>query len=338
LGTLDARQGLMAIAAGMASAFFVLSLVSGSILAMPLFYLAPMPLYLAGLAWGAKAAGVAMLGGTLAVGVAGGLLLTMPYAVVMAVPAWLICRQVLLNRPLTAGQGAANQGVAGQGVAGTATDWYPIGDILAWMTMAALGIFMVAAMSIDGGDQDVRDAVAGGLATGFEQMAPHLGPEAIANSVAAMAPLFPGMLGANWLLMTVVNAVMAQGLLRRGGRNARPTPVYSELTLPQWCAWPLLAAAVMALVGSGDMQYLGRNMALVAATPFFMLGLAVVHFIVARLKARGGLLIIFYMILLVSGWAALVVAGVGLLELWIGLRHRYAGGTGPHNPQDEESE
>ncbi len=322
VGTLDAKQSLMAVAAGMASAFALLSLVSGSLLAMPLFYLAPLPLYLTGLAWGAKAAGIAALGGTLAIGVAGGLLVATPYAVVMAAPAWLVCRHALRSRS------NAN--------ATTVDDWYPVGDLLARMTLMALTLFVVAALSIGGEGGGLYASVDAALRSGFEQMAPHLDPATISRSVDAMVPLFPGMLGANWLLMTAVNAAIAQGVLKRSGRNLRPSPAYGSLALPQWAAWPLLAAALMALVGSGDIEYLGRNMALVAATPFFLLGLVVVHRIIGGIQGRGAMLIAFYMILLISGWASLVVAGVGLLELWVGLRQRF-GGAAQH-PNDEESE
>jgi hypothetical protein len=43
-------------------------------------------------------------------------------------------------------------------------------------------------------------------------------------------------------------------------------------------------------------------------------------------------LVVFYILLLVLGWAAFVVAGAGVVEQWVGLRKR----MGP--PLNEESE
>jgi hypothetical protein len=129
------------------------------------------------------------------------------------------------------------------------------------------------------------------------------------------------------MVMSVVNAVLAQHLVTRMKRNLRPTPAYADLLLPQWMSWPLIGSAALALIGSGDLQFTGRNLTLVLAVPFFFVGLAVVHTWARRVAYTGVVVVVFYLILLLSGWAMLAVAGLGMAEQWIGLRGRFAGSS-----------
>jgi len=118
------------------------------------------------------------------------------------------------------------------------------------------------------------------------------------------------------------NAALAQGLLAKGGRNLRPSPRLRELTLPDWLSWALVAAALVALAAPGEIGYIGRNLVLVVAVPYFFLGLSVVHKMAALTPLPGALLALVYLVVIFSGWFALFVAGIGVLEQWVGLSSR----------------
>ena len=137
-----------------------------------------------------------------------------------------------------------------------------------------------------------------------------------------IAHVFPGAVAASWVIMTVVNGVMAQSLVVRMEKNLRSRPQYSAVDLPHWLSWPLVIAAAVALAGSGEWEYVGRNATLVFATPYFLLGLAVVHTLAKRVTYTGALLMVFYLVIVTSLWATLVVAGIGVVEQWFGLRDR----------------
>jgi hypothetical protein len=81
----------------------------------------------------------------------------------------------------------------------------------------------------------------------------------------------------------------------------------------------------VALLGSGDVEYIGRNLVMIVALPFFVLGAAVVHGLAGRVRARQPLLVVFYVVLFMSGWARMAVVGIGLIEQWVGIRRRWAG-------------
>ena len=85
----------------------------------------------------------------------------------------------------------------------------------------------------------------------------------------------------------------------------------------------LFAAAVIGLVGSGDVAYVARNVAVVLLTPYFLVGLAVVHCFARQAHSRNLLLIAFYSLLMIFFvFAAMLIAALGVAEQWVGIRRR----------------
>jgi hypothetical protein len=125
--------------------------------------------------------------------------------------------------------------------------------------------------------------------------------------------------------MMIVNTGLAQSLLAARGWNRRPRPRWSQLRLPGWFDWVLVATAATALVADGDAGFLARNIVMILLTPYFFVGLAVTHLVLRRapmpvlaLGAFYGILLVFFLI------AGGIVAAIGVVEQWIGLRDRLA--------------
>src|SRR6185295_9473799 len=132
---------LIALAAGSASALMFASIISGALISLVLFYLAPLPLMVAGLGWGPLAATIGGIAAALGLGAVFGLPYCLAFVLTIALPAWWLGHLALLGRP------AAAATLAGNGAApvAPAMEWYPIGRILLWTagfaaltTMAAL--------------------------------------------------------------------------------------------------------------------------------------------------------------------------------------------------------
>jgi hypothetical protein len=123
-------------------------------------------------------------------------------------------------------------------------------------------------------------------------------------------------------MLLAINGVLAQGALARFGLTWRPSPDIAALTLPKALPAAALLCGALAAV-PGTVGYLGLNLVLVLSIAFFLAGLAVVHALARRLEARLFMLIAFYAVLF-FGWPVLVVAGLGFLEPWVGLRRRFA--------------
>src|SRR4029078_4114678 len=132
---------LIAIAAGCASALMFASIISGALISLVLFYLAPLPLMVAALCWGPLSAAVGGVAAASTLGVLFGMPYGIAYALTVALPAWWLGHLVMLGRP------AANAAHAGNGAApvAPAMEWDASGGLLLWIagfaaltTMAAL--------------------------------------------------------------------------------------------------------------------------------------------------------------------------------------------------------
>ncbi len=311
------RQILIALGGGGASAVVSAAAATASPGAFLFVHLAPLPLFLVGLGGGAWAATIAGLAGLLVAGFMGGFFAAAVYGVIHALPAWLVTRQSLRRRTLADGSVA----------------WYPVGNALAELAVLGAVVFIAATMAVwvDGGN--IVGSVTSYLDMVISVIMPGLAEADRGTVVAMMAPVFPGFTGAWWLVIAVVNGVLAQAILMRAGKSLRPSPRYSRLTAPDWLSWLVVGAAAMALLGPGELEYMGRNLAMILAVPYFLVGLAVVHSLVVRAPSPGMLLAVFYVVVVFSGWAMMAVAGVGLIEQWVGLRRRFAA---PGNDREVE--
>ncbi len=313
------KDMLIALGGGGLSAAAFMAFLAGSPgpLTLVFVYLAPLPLLLVGLGLGAKAGTVAGVTGFMVAGLAGGAMTAGPYGLLHALPAALVVRQALLQRPA---------GPAG------GVQWYPVGSILSWLTVLGAAIFLVAVLvSHAAGEAGIEGAVSTFLDRLLEVVAPSLfGETERANWVARLTPWFPGSMVVSWLVMTAVNGVLAQALLVRMGRGLRPKTPLADLKLPEWMSSLLVVSAAVALLGPGELEYIGGNLVIILAAPFFFLGLAVIHALARRAVPMAMLLAVFYFVfyglLLITDWTAIMVAAIGLIEQWGGgLRRRFAG-------------
>ena len=300
------KETLIAIGAGVLSAVSVMTLFGHIPGAMIFVYLASLPLFMAGLSAGPRAVTIGGGVGFMLAGLLGGVMAAGVFGFMQALPAWLVVKQSLLQRSA--------------GAPGDQPKWYPAGNTLCWLTMLAGALLVVVAVASLSDDRTFSAVVTNNLGRVFKAIAPELDAVERLSMVGVMTPIFPGAVGVSWVLMTIINATLAQGILVRMGHNLRPSPAYAGLELPQWMSWPLLGSAALALLGLGEIEYTGRNLAMVLAVPYFFLGLAVVHTWARRLSFTGLMLASFYLVLLLSGWVMLVVAGIGMLEQWRGLR------------------
>jgi len=336
------KPTFLAIGAGAVSGLLVAAALSGSSIAVAYLTLVlPIPLLLAGLGLGIRAIVIAVASGallTLAVGWETSLV----FAVLFGAPAWLLVRLALtgpqgpvMQAPDRQGpyrqEGPETQSTFQDRILGKVADWegepgaaprdlgwFPAGHILAVVAVIACGQ-VIAAAFLTGG---LETAVIEYLTALANAIAAAQGQEVLREAILKAAPFFAGSVAAFWAMALLVNAVLAQGLLAKGGRNLRPTPRLRELRLPDWLSWALVAVALMALIAPGEIEYIGRNLFLVLAVPFFFLGLAVVHKMAAMTPLPGALLSLIYLVVIFSGWFALVIAGLGVLEQWIGIADR----------------
>ena len=94
---------------GLISAALFASAATATALAGVLFYLAPLPICLAGLGWGGTAALVSALTGTVVVAVSLGPAMAAIFAISIGAPMVLLVHLALLSRPVTTPQGGKSR-------------------------------------------------------------------------------------------------------------------------------------------------------------------------------------------------------------------------------------
>src|SRR5882672_1545665 len=280
-----------------------LAVATGSPSSLILVYLSQLPLFIGGLWLGAGVAVAAGVTASIMLLAASNITAALMFAALNVVPVILLVRQALLARTGTAG----------------AIEWYPPGLLAVWLTglgLTAMAIALLVFGGPDGLQSAVRETLAPALDRLFDESVP--GRDELAN---LLAMIMPGLVAASWIAMTLVNGILAQGLLARFGASWRPSPALGTLSLPRWFpVLPVLATGATALGGS--MRFLGINMMIVLTVPFCLTGLAVLHIIAYRFSRPAILLVSFYVLAGVFGWPLLLITFLGLIDASLRLRGR----------------
>lgn len=300
----------LAVLAGLLSSALFVSLLIGFPVVVLLAYFVQLPLLVVGLTLGVAGSVIAGASGVVVVGLIAGLVAAGMYAVVQALPAVFVVRQLLLFRQ-----------------DGAQVQWYPPGLLLAQLTgVAALALVLAffALLGQPGG-------LAGTIESFLNAAMAEFGQDEVGPADPELAPpelggwlfLFPGLMGASWVIMVVINATLAQAFAVRMGWNRRPSPDFHALELPRWL-WPMLAAAaLLSLLGDTGLGFLGRAALIVLVVPYVFLGLAVLHTLAHRWSHPVLALVAVYGSIVILGWPILLVLLIGFLEDWAGLRRRF---------------
>ena len=294
---------LVGLGAGAAAALLFASVVSGSIAAIFLFYLAPLPILIAALGWSHVAGLIAAASATaVVVALSGIFFIAVP---VIAFGAWWLGYLALLARP------AANGG-------GGALEWYPAGRLVLWA--AVIGTLIVAAAVPNfGTDQQSLQAA---LRKTYERI---LRDQSLIDVLVVAVPPAAAVFST---VTNVFNLWLAARVVKISGRLKRPWPDLAAWTLPT--STPVLLAA--AIAGSFLPDLLGILAGAFAASllmAFAMLGFAVLHAITRGMSTRALVLAAVYAAAAVLGWPVLAMSILGLAEAAFNIRGRVARRRGP---------
>src|SRR5882757_6921116 len=177
---------LIGLAAGCASALMFASIISGALISLLLFYLAPLPLMVAALGWGPLAATIGGIAAASGLGLIFGLPYCIAFVVMVALPAWWLGHLALLGRPianLAAGNGAAQ--------AAPAMEWYPVGRILLWIAGFAALTTAAALLTLGTDAEAITGTMRRGLLrllTSRDGSAPSEKIEQVVNALVFVAP------------------------------------------------------------------------------------------------------------------------------------------------------
>ena len=317
---------LIALAAGCASALMFASIVSGALISLLLFYLAPLPLMVAALGWGPLSATIGGIAAACGLGAIFGLPYCIAFAVTVALPAWWLGHLALLGRPVTASVAPGN------GAAAVAPDleWYPLGRILLWIAGFAALTTMAALLTL-GSD---ATTISGALRRGLLRI---IGPRDAASAgeteqwVDALVTIAPAAAAIVAMMTLTLNLWLAAKITATSGRLHRPWPNLKSAALPPMTLAALCVAIAFCFAGG----LLAIQAQIVTATlmmAYALVGFAVLHTLTLALKSRAVWLGCTYAIVAVFGWPVLAMVALGLADAVFGLRHRYLQGRPPPLP------
>ena len=300
---------------GLVSAALFASAATATSLAGLLFYLAPLPLCLAGLGWGGMVALLSALTGTVVIAASLGAATAAVFALSIAAPTALLAHLALLSRPAATPNGQ----VVGP------LEWYPPGRIVGWAALIAGLLAGILVLTI-GYDQEayrdtIRQILEHSTLKELDRNGTVFTEEAIASLSSVLARALPAAFAIIWFTITLFNLWIAALIVDASGRALRPWPDLRGFELPNALV-PLFAGALGASFLPGLPGLLATGLAGALLFAYVLQGLAVIHLYSHGLPFRAVLLTAVYLGILLLGWVALVVAILGLAEPLLGLRRR----------------
>jgi hypothetical protein len=299
---------LIALAAGCTSALMFVSVVSGALISLVLFYLAPLPLLVVGLGWGSA---TALIGGV--IGCAGiGLLLGLPhmtaFLVTVALPGWWLGRLAMLARPLPGASAAS------------ALDWYPTGRLVLWIAAFAALTTIAALLSLGSDLATITDTLKRGLIRIFGAVDDADGADTD-NLVTVLVTIAPAAATMVTVAALTLNLWLAAKIAKTSGRLTRPWPALSLIEFPT-ATLGVLAAAIVVCFAGGLVGLIAQIIATAMVVAYAMTGFAVLHTLTQKMTMRGLCLAGTYALVVVFGWPLLAVALLGMADAVFGFRRR----------------
>jgi hypothetical protein len=319
---------LVSLGAGAASALMFAALATGSALSIGLFYLAPLPILLAGMAWTHLAGFGAALAAAIGLGAALGLWFSFSYFIAVGLPAAILAYLALLARPAPDGS----------------LEWFPAGRLVLAAAIIA-GITISIVIPFIGLDYDSYRASMGRVierTLRFQTNTPAGQPLKLPGGadatplIAALVLALPAALAALMTVTNLANLWIAGRIARASGRLKRPWPHIPAMTFPGATSIALAAALALSFA-SGLVSLIASIFAATLLLAYAILGFAVLHGITTGLASRGLILGSIWALVLILGWPLVVVAVIGLADAPLGLRARAAqrrGPTLPNPPRD----
>lgn len=303
------RNAILAIAAAGGSALMFVSLTSGAMLALFLFYLAPLPLMVGALGLGAGHALIGALVAGGALGVMFDLAYALAFLAIVGVPAVVLGYLAMLAQP------------AGADGESETLIWYPPGRLLFWAAIVAFGMIAVALLSLGTDAQAITDSLRKSINAAISAGdTPAADSAKLVDILAQAAPAATGMVA---MMTLVLNVWLAGRLLQVSGRLPRPWPDLRRIAMPQMALIAFLVALALSFAG-GLIALMAQVCVSALAIGFAIAGMSVIHAFSLAWPARAMWLAVIYFIVLVFGWPAIALAAIGLADTLIDLRARFA--------------
>lgn len=306
----------IAVAAGAASALMFASIISGALISLVLFYLAPLPLMVAAIGWGPLSAAIGGIAATIGLGALFGLPYCIAFAITVALPAWWLGHLVLLGRPV----GEADSG-NGAAPAPPVMEWYPTGRLLLWIVGFATLTTGAAMLTLGGDAATIVATMKRGLLRilGQRGSTPTAEVDRWVDALVLIAPCAAAIVT---LLTLTLNLWLAGTITSTSGRLRRSWPDIRSTAMPPMTLVALCVVLAFCFVG-GLLAMFAQIAAAALLMAYALTGFAVLHTLTLSLRSRPLWLGCIYAVVIIFAWPALALIVLGLADVVFGLRERY---------------
>ncbi len=320
---------LIGLGAGAASALLFATIVSGSPLAIILFYLSALPIMLAAIAWSHMAGFFALLFGALSLATALNFWIAFVYLVAVAVPAYALAYMSMLGRQVTPASGSTPAEM----------EWYPVGRLVLYAALIAFALVAIVVLqfgtTLEAYQKEIRVAFEQVLK--LQQRIPAdqplkipgvQNPEAFLNTLVAVMPAAAAVFS---MLTSIINLWLAGRIARVSGKLRRPWPNLNEVSLPLVTAIALGVALVISFM-TGMPGFVAAIAIAVLAVAYSIAGFSTLHAITQNVRNRTLILAGTWIGVILLGWPLLFVALFGIADSIFDLRGKVAARRPPHPP------
>lgn len=306
---------LIGIGAGIASALLFLAPLGGTSFALPLFFLAGLPVAIAGLGWGAIAAAIAALAAALIIGFGIASPAGVIHLAVFGVPLAWLSRVTLLSRTTAEGT----------------VEWFPLRRILLHVALVAAAGTVVAG-AIVGYDPEALAADMTAMLTSWMAGSPELSPPPTAAELAPFVKtnvaLMPFTVPAVTATVTAFALWLASRIVSASGRLIRPREPAWTVALPVEAVILLVVAAAVAFA-PGVVGHVASAVAGAIGATAALAGLAVLHAVTLGMNLRVLILVAAYVATVFLGLPIFLFAALGIADTFFHFRARRFGGAPP---------
>jgi len=289
------------ILAGVIATVLVMGASAQSSFASILYAASALPILIAGLGWGNRAAIV----GVVTAGVLGALLVSPMFALAMAVftliPAGWLSHLANLARPASELGGPDNL-----------MAWYPISDIL----LHLCGLVTIAVIALGfaiGYGPELIDQMVDAMTTALQAQEPTLAPDvaSLSQTKSLLVLMLPMFQGGIWVTLLFAAFYIAVRVVSRSGRAVRPREdMPSALRMNRNAIFIFLPGTVMTFFG-GAPAMIGAVVCGTFGAGFLMAGYASLHFRTRDKDWRLPVLVLCYLSsMLILPAIAIVVLGL----------------------------
>ncbi|MGB4547964.1 MAG: YybS family protein [Syntrophales bacterium] len=144
--------------------------------------------------------------------------------------------------------------------------------------------------------------------------------ENIPGITTTILGLLPSIVVVSASFFAWINVLLIRSLFRK---TQIPCPDYGDLTrwkVPEWLVWFVIASGGMMLLPMPEIKLVGFNGLIILLFVYLLQGFSIVDFFFKKKSVPKFLRTIFYFLLFIYQSLLLVVAAVGLFDIWIDFR------------------